>query len=131
MGAEYTLVRVIPPEPPSRPALTEPAPLGPGQATSVESASANEGLRREADRYLQAVAERMEAAGKVQRRVLVAAQPAAAILQEASAGAHLIALETHGRRGLSRFLLGSVADKVVRGSSLPVLVCRPPAGAVT
>ena len=32
----------------------------------------------------------------------------------------------HGRRGLSRLLLGSVTDKVVRGSSLPVLVCRFP-----
>jgi nucleotide-binding universal stress UspA family protein len=37
----------------------------------------------------------------------------------------LIALTTHGRRGLSRLLLGSVADKVVRGSTLPVLLYRP------
>jgi len=29
-----------------------------------------------------------------------------------------------GRGGLTRMLLGSVADKVVRGSSIPVLVCR-------
>jgi hypothetical protein len=38
----------------------------------------------------------------------------------------LIALETHGRRGLPRLLLGSVADKVIRGASVPVLVHRSP-----
>jgi nucleotide-binding universal stress UspA family protein len=37
----------------------------------------------------------------------------------------MIALETHGRRGLSRLVLGSVADKVIRGASCPVLVHRP------
>jgi hypothetical protein len=36
-----------------------------------------------------------------------------------------IALATHGRGGLRRRLLGSVADKVVRGTSAPVLVYRP------
>jgi nucleotide-binding universal stress UspA family protein len=36
----------------------------------------------------------------------------------------LIALATHGRRGLPRLFLGSVADKVVRGSPVPVLVYR-------
>jgi nucleotide-binding universal stress UspA family protein len=39
-----------------------------------------------------------------------------------SQGADIIAIETHGRSGLSRFLLGSIADKVIRGSSVPVLV---------
>jgi nucleotide-binding universal stress UspA family protein len=31
---------------------------------------------------------------------------------------------THGRAGLSRFLLGSVAESVVRGASVPVLLVR-------
>ena len=34
----------------------------------------------------------------------------------------MIALETHGRRGLARLMLGSVADKVIRGAHVPVLV---------
>ncbi len=33
---------------------------------------------------------------------------------------------THGRHGLSRFVLGSVAEKVVRGCSVPVLTVRAP-----
>src|SRR5262249_34942235 len=38
----------------------------------------------------------------------------------------MIAPATHGRGGLRRVLLGSVADKVTRGSERPVLVYRPP-----
>ena len=37
----------------------------------------------------------------------------------------LIALATHGRSGLRRAFLGSIADKVVRGTTIPVLVYRP------
>jgi nucleotide-binding universal stress UspA family protein len=40
--------------------------------------------------------------------------------------ADLIVLGTHGRRGLSRALLGSVAEKVVRTASCPVLTVRGP-----
>jgi nucleotide-binding universal stress UspA family protein len=62
----------------------------------------------------------------MQTRVVSHDQPAAAILDDASAhGADLIALATQGRGGLKRLLLGSVADKVVRGAATPVLVYRP------
>jgi nucleotide-binding universal stress UspA family protein len=36
----------------------------------------------------------------------------------------LIAMATHGRSGLNRFLLGSVAEKVLRGSANPLLLVR-------
>lgn len=36
-----------------------------------------------------------------------------------------VALATHGRGGFRRFVLGSVADKLLRGSNVPVLLCRP------
>ncbi|RYZ04603.1 MAG: universal stress protein [Myxococcales bacterium] len=54
------------------------------------------------------------------------------ILHRAEAwGAELIALGTHGRAGLKRWLLGSVADQVVRAAHCQVLVARPsPPGAV-
>jgi nucleotide-binding universal stress UspA family protein len=38
----------------------------------------------------------------------------------------LIAMCTHGRSGISRWILGSVADKVLRGTHLPILLIRPP-----
>lgn len=43
----------------------------------------------------------------------------------ASMEADAIAMSTHGRTGVKRWLLGSVADKVVRMSPLPVLLIRP------
>jgi nucleotide-binding universal stress UspA family protein len=61
----------------------------------------------------------------VQTRIIVHAHPSTAILNEAASGEYdLLALATHGRRGLPRLFLGSVADKVVRGASVPVLVHR-------
>jgi len=38
----------------------------------------------------------------------------------------LIVMATHGRSGLSHILFGSVAEKVVRKSTCPVLSIRPP-----
>jgi len=37
----------------------------------------------------------------------------------------LIAMSTHGRSGFARMLMGSVADKVVHGAKIPVLLIRP------
>ncbi len=51
--------------------------------------------------------------------------PAAIILRtEKSAGADLVVMATHGRRGFSRFFLGSVAELVLRESICPVLTVR-------
>lgn len=41
--------------------------------------------------------------------------------------ADIIVMATHGRTGLGRLLMGSVAEKVVRLSPVPVLTVRPPA----
>jgi nucleotide-binding universal stress UspA family protein len=39
--------------------------------------------------------------------------------------ADLIVMGTHGRKGIDRILFGSVAEKVVKGSSIPVMTIRP------
>lgn len=53
--------------------------------------------------------------------------PAERILAAAAAaGADLVVLGTHGRRGVAHALLGSVAEKVVRRSPVPVLTVHPP-----
>jgi nucleotide-binding universal stress UspA family protein len=50
-----------------------------------------------------------------------------AIVAEAERmGAELIVMGTHGRGGLDRFLLGSVADRVIRLATCPVLTVREP-----
>jgi nucleotide-binding universal stress UspA family protein len=62
-------------------------------------------------------------------------EPVEEILKAASAArADVIVLGSHGRRGLDRFFLGSVAEHVVRRSAVPVLVVRcvrRPASAAT
>jgi len=51
--------------------------------------------------------------------------PAEAIIEAAKArGCDLIVMSSHGRRGVSRLLLGSQAARVVTLSTIPVLVCR-------
>jgi nucleotide-binding universal stress UspA family protein len=82
---------------------------------------------REAARaYLESIAEGLRAQGAQVRTVVVVGAPALGILDYVSDHrADLIALETHGRGGLARLLLGSVADKVVRGAHTPVLLHRP------
>jgi nucleotide-binding universal stress UspA family protein len=79
--------------------------------------------RHEPEAYLGQVATRLsELALRV--RALVALDPAAqAILRTAGdLEANLIAMTTHGRGGLERLVFGSVADAVVRGSSVPVFL---------
>ncbi len=52
-------------------------------------------------------------------------EPAAEILAAAAeTGADLIAMTTHGRTGFDRLVLGSVAERVIRRSSIPVLAVR-------
>ncbi len=66
-----------------------------------------------------------EGVKEVQERCLAGA-PGEALVQLAdeTPGA-LVALTTHGRTGVSRWVLGSVAQKLVMGSRRPVLVVRP------
>jgi len=55
---------------------------------------------------------------------IVVDAPAVEALLDASAAADLIVLGTHGRRGPGRWWLGSVAERVVQASTVPVLVTR-------
>ena len=58
------------------------------------------------------------------------AQPAAAILRaQQKDNADVIVMSTHGRRGLTHLILGSVAERVVREAQCPVLTIRGHYGA--
>jgi nucleotide-binding universal stress UspA family protein len=62
-------------------------------------------------------------AGLKMRQLVDAGQPFGAIVDCAeSEGADLIVMSSHGRSGLSRMLIGSVTDKILRGGACPVLV---------
>jgi nucleotide-binding universal stress UspA family protein len=121
MQAEYDLLLVVTP-------ASLPWDAVAGEALSEAEQHLLERIRAEAEAYLDAVAQPLRARSLPVRRSVVVGQPAAwGILDEARRqGVDLIALATHGRRGLQRLRLGSVADKVGRGASCSVLVYRPP-----
>jgi nucleotide-binding universal stress UspA family protein len=61
------------------------------------------------------------------RHELVEGHPATEILRVAQAtGADLIVMGTHGRRGLKRLIMGSVAAQVVQKAACPVLTVKTP-----
>ena len=83
--------------------------------------------RRYAQSQLDRLADRLRLRGvSVSARISTGTSTAAVLLEELEKSEYdLIAMTTHGKRGLGRLLLGSVADKVIRGASKPVLVMRP------
>lgn len=75
--------------------------------------------------YLASAAHDVSKRGIPCRALAQRGDPAATILDESSQlGVNLITMTTHGRTGLARFALGSVADRIVRGGSIPVLLLR-------
>ena len=120
MGSEYTLLQAI-------------EPLSTAYGTELYAVAADdqvmESLRTRAQAYLDRVAGQLRAEGLRVQTTTVVERAAAAILDNAHAHAvDLIALETHARSGLARWLVGGVADKVVRGATVPVLLHRPQGG---
>lgn len=83
-------------------------------------------LEEEARAYLEGIAEPFRAEGcTVLTRVLT--MPAAdAILEYAEEhGVNLIVIATHGRSGINRWIFGSVTQKVIQHTPVPILVIRP------
>ncbi|UWG47195.1 Nucleotide-binding protein, UspA family [Halanaeroarchaeum sp. HSR-CO] len=82
-------------------------------------------LEREGERALEEAERRAEAAGVTMTTVVDRGIPHDSIIEYADEiGADVIVMSTHGRTGLDRFLLGSVTEKVIRSTELPVLVIR-------
>jgi nucleotide-binding universal stress UspA family protein len=81
----------------------------------------------EARRYLNRIAKRLEAKEIRVRTEVLLWPPAEAIASCAhDNSADIIVMSTHGRSGPSRWAYGSVADKVLRSSCVPVLLIRAP-----
>jgi nucleotide-binding universal stress UspA family protein len=78
-----------------------------------------------ARQYLECLAADIRQQGIPVQEVTIDGRPHAVIAQFAESNqVDLIVMSTRGQSGLSRWLMGSVADRVVRGATVPVLLVR-------
>jgi nucleotide-binding universal stress UspA family protein len=106
--AEVLLVRVIP------------------ESLPRESGASLDQLKEIAIRELETRRDLLTMQGARAVSRLLMGDPAQSILNVAlDYGPSLVALATHGRTGLARWIRGSVAERVLRGSSLPLLLVNP------
>jgi len=115
LGSKVTIITV-----------TEPIPLYDGGLSVVAYDDYEADQKEAAGIVLAAAKEAASRMGVTVETVLVEkALPAEAILETAKARkCSLIAMASHGRRGLGRLFLGSVTSEVVAHSAVPVLVVR-------
>jgi nucleotide-binding universal stress UspA family protein len=112
-GAEIVLLKVLQP-------LSEPTFSAPSAVRAAEKASAL--LVRD---YLDGVAARLQVQNIPIQVALVEGKPYVEIIRFAEENRiDLIVISTRGQSGWSRWLLGSVADRVVRGATVPVLLVQ-------
>jgi len=94
----------------------------------VDYPALREAMRNTGERILAQGAKKVQQSGSKAETALldVSGERVASVIDgEAQQwGADLIVIGTHGRSGLSRLLLGSVAEGVARGTSVPVLLVR-------
>lgn len=85
-------------------------------------------LEEDAAEYLDGVSERLRDKGMTVQSRVIRGSPAQALVSLAQDTPNdLVAMTTHGRSGLSRWMMGSVAEAMIRASGDPVLVVRPSA----
>lgn len=94
----------------------------------VDATEAQIKVVEEAEKYLAQVRERVSALGLRDVKTTVWYGPAAYAIVEAARlhRVDLVVMTTHGRSGLGRLILGSVAESVLRGTRTPILVLRAP-----
>jgi nucleotide-binding universal stress UspA family protein len=82
---------------------------------------------REAEAYLDGLKRQLvaEGIGPIEARVWQGAAAPAIIDAAQAHHADLIVMSSHGRSGISRLVFGSVAEAVLRGSRIPILLIRP------
>jgi nucleotide-binding universal stress UspA family protein len=115
-GAKLTILHVV---------ELPPYPVE-GYVPPQMSATFLEDLERQASVDLAELVPEAEAAGIEVARVVAVGTPYRTIIETAEAGhVDLIVMATAGRTGFSHLVLGSIAERVVRTASCPVLTIRP------
>jgi len=120
---EVVLLRVV--EPVSSFDIGELAASNPKVATQVEQQE-EEQHRNTAKQYVDEMANKLKMEGVAANAEIITGKAAEGILSYAQNNQiDLIVMSTHGRSGISRWAFGSVADKIIRHSLIPVLIVAP------
>jgi nucleotide-binding universal stress UspA family protein len=86
-----------------------------------------EQIKDKAKGYLDEVAQRLKSKGVTVKTKVSTGHAAEEIIKAAEeTKAGLVAMSTHGRSGISRWVLGSVTDKVLREGKVPILTVSAP-----
>ncbi len=124
MEAEVVLVRVVQYVADYLAASSTLAAGSPMVLASIKEG--DEAVRQEAGKYLMGIASLLSDKGLKVKSDVRFGPVAENILDAADEkNADLIAMSTHGRSGVARWLVGSVADRIVHGANVPVLLVRP------
>lgn len=116
---ELVLLRVVEPE---RVYSVSNSPIDPNLAAARESER-----KKEAEDYLRSVADRLDAPGLVCEIKSIVGRVAESLVDYCvDNDVDLIIIATHGHSGVTRWVQGSVADKILRSSKIPVLMIRAP-----
>jgi nucleotide-binding universal stress UspA family protein len=116
-SAELVVAHVYPP--PVKSAIDDV--FVPGLSAEIEAATCDQTMQR-----LEPLLARARKAGVSARALALEGSPERMVLESArNMDAALVVIGTHGRQGVRRLLLGSVAAKIVAGSPCPVLTVRP------
>jgi len=104
--------------------VVEPLPAGTPPAVDFEVVQ--EAGMKEARKYLAGIKAKLSKDGMNVETKVLAGRPAETIIDFAQREkVDLVAIATHGRSGLTRWVFGSVADKVMRSLSVPILLVKP------
>jgi nucleotide-binding universal stress UspA family protein len=103
-----------------------PTPFFPGSMEPiVQYETITEAFTKGGEAYLRKIERRLKEKGFMVEGLLQHGNEAQRILEQCDhVDIDLIAMSTHGRSGVSRWLLGSVAEKVVRHATKPILLVR-------
>jgi nucleotide-binding universal stress UspA family protein len=105
--------------------LMESYTIGATEDFSEKAMAKQQAEEARAREYLAPLVEKLKAEGLTASSVTVIGPPAETITDYArDEGVDVIVMSTHGRSGVQRWLLGSVAEKVLHGATAPVLLVR-------
>ena len=118
--------------------VVEPAPAGLRNASTATSKESLERLMADiqhveeerksaAEDYLKKTVGRLKSEGAKFQTEVIYGKAAESLIDYAEANnIDMILIATHGRSGVSRWMRGSIADRVLRASKVPVLMVRAP-----